>query len=136
MLTSTTSVYLLKIYEMKERNEKITPKTLAEEMNVSRPTAFEFIKKLEKGGYVEKSGREYILTSLGMEESLRIIRHHRVIETLLYEAGVNLDKACKIATQMQCILDDSSVESICKFLGYPKQCPHGRPIPEVVSDEY
>ncbi len=135
MLTSTSYEYLMQIYEMLERGEKITPSSIGVRMNVKRPTAFEYLKKLESGGYLKKSGREYLLTELGMYEARRIIRHHRIIETLLYEAGVNLDKACNIAMRMQCILDDTSVENICRYLGYPKQCPHGRPIPEVMMDE-
>ncbi len=132
MLSHAAYSYLMRIYDMCENGEKITPKSLADRMQVKRPTAYEFIKKMEDEGFVIKRDRDYCLTESGYREARRIMRHHRIIETLLYRTGVDIERACALATEMQSIIDDESVECICKYLGNPHECPHGRPIPEVV----
>ncbi len=130
MLSEAAGRYLLKIYEM---NSPITPKTLAEKMGVSRPTAFETIKKLEKCGFLEKEGKKYQLTDKGEHEAKRLIRNHRIIETLLYNTGIDLSEACACATKIQGLIEDSIVEKIGDYLGNPKFCPHGKPIPKEES---
>ncbi len=126
MLSEAAGRYLIKIYET---GSAITPKTLAEQMGVSRPTAFETIKKLEKYGFLEKAGKEYKLTDEGEHVAKRIIRNHRIIETLLYNTGIGLSEACACATKIQGLIDDSIVDKIGDYLGNPKFCPHGKPIP-------
>ena len=122
--------YLVKIYEDYIKDVKsIGPKNLAEEMGVKRPTAYEYIQKLVDDGYLAKIGKLYSLTDKGIKKARRLLRNHRIIETMLYSAGVELDVACKCASKIQDVVDDSVVDKICVYLGNPKKCPHGRPIP-------
>lgn len=129
MTSGAMSRYLKCAYEMSKGGVKITPKNLAERMEVRRPTAFEFIKKMESQGYLRREGREYVLTDLGELHAERILRNHRIIETLLYRAGVKLEEACNLASMIEDSISDEEVECICEYLGDPKTCPHGYPIP-------
>ncbi len=121
--------YLRCAYDLHLRGEYITPKSMAKELNVKRPTAFEFIKKLEERGYLLRDEGGYILTNLGIQEAERVLRNHRLIETLLYRAGVSLDDACLLASKIEMDIADIDVERICEYLGNPTSCPHGKPIP-------
>ena len=122
--------YLLRIYEEYLKNEiYIGPNELAVEMGVKRPTAYEYIQKLVSEGYLYKRKRKYALTEEGIKKARRILRNHRIIETMLYRAGVELEEACRCATKIQSIVDDDVVEKLCVYLGNPQKCPHGRPIP-------
>jgi len=109
--------------------EDIGPKGLADMMNVKRPTAYEMLSKLRGKGVVEKRGGRYFLTDKGVILARRIIRNHRIIETLLYQAGVDLEKACRMAYRIQTELEDDVIDALCEYLGNPKKCPHGKPIP-------
>ena len=129
MLSETAYRYLLKTYEISQAGICITPKILGNEMNVKRSTAYEFIKKLEAAGCLIKHGHEYPITDTGIKEAKYMLRRHRVIETLLYRTGVDADNACAIATRIQSQIDDITINKIYNYLGNPKCCPHGRPIP-------
>ncbi len=132
MLTVQESRYLLEIYESyMEGVSSVGPQYLALRMNVKRPSAYEVLQKLLRKGMLKKKHGKYMLTSEGMNCARRIIRSHRIIETMLYRAGIELDKACEYATRIQNEFEEDAVEKICKYLGNPKTCPHGKPIPEV-----
>jgi len=126
MLSEAACRYIVAIYE---QLPETTPNLLAKLMHVSRPTAFETIKKLEQLGLIEKHEHTYRLTNKGIETAEQIIRSHRILETLLYQAGVELEEACKCATRIQGIVAPDIVDKIDKYLGTPASCPHGRPIP-------
>jgi len=128
VLSRTESEYLVRIYEI---GESIGPKRMAREMGVSRPTAYEIMRKLKDKGFLDSAGGEYWLTSSGVNEAERILRAHRVIETMFFRAGVELDIACRMAKLLQSEVDEEMVDTLCSFLGNPRFCPHGKPIPGV-----
>ncbi len=136
MITEVEGKYLMAIYEaMRNGIESIGPKKMAEMMNVKRPTAYEVLTKLANMGYLSKEKGKYKLTEKGIILAQRVVRNHRIIETMLYRIGVDLNRACNIASRIQVDIEDDVVELICNYLGNPKECPHGRPIPEgVVND--
>jgi DtxR family Mn-dependent transcriptional regulator len=59
------------------------------------------------------------------------IRRHRLAEVLFRIAlGVRDDAAVnRTACVMEHVLDAAMTDSVCAFLGHPKLCPHGKPIP-------
>ncbi len=132
MLTARESRYLMEIYESYlEGVTYIGPQYIARRMNVKRPSAYEVLQKLLKKGVVENTHGKYRLTREGIHLAERILRTHRIIETMLYRAGVELEKACEQANRIQNEFSDDVIERICEYLGNPKTCPHGKPIPEV-----
>ncbi len=71
------------------------------------------------------------LTPAGRELAERQVRRHRLAETLFRtvlevgdDASVN-----RTACVMEHVLDAEMTDSICAFLGHPRLCPHGKPIP-------
>jgi len=132
VITEKESRYLLKIYESYLQGmSSVGPQYMAEEMYVKRPSAYEVLQKLAKKGLLAKRRGKYSLTEDGIRLAEKILRSHRIIETMLYRAGVDLEKACECATKIQDKVDDDIIDKLCAYLGYPKTCPHGRPIPEV-----
>lgn len=88
------------------------------------------LDQLLKAGYVTVEEDKISLTEKGMPEARSVVRRHRLAERLLYDVlgtggGLMHDKACKF----EHLLDKGLDENICKLLGHPKICPHGKPIP-------
>ncbi len=136
MITEVEGRYLMALYECRVNGtEEVGPKLMADIMGVKRPTAYEMLNKLADKGFVNKKRGKYSLSESGIVMARRITRNHRIIETMLYNFGVELERACSIASRIQVDIDDDVVETICNSLGNPKECPHGRPIPEgMVND--
>lgn len=70
------------------------------------------------------------LTTEGKTKAKEIVRRHRLAEQLLHQVleisdNQSEDTACKF----EHILSEEVTNSICAFLGHPKFCPHGKPIP-------
>jgi putative ABC transport system ATP-binding protein len=70
-------------------------------------------------------------TERGRQRAADIIRRHRLAERLFTETLHMQDE--KEIEQQACkfehILSPEATEKICSFLGHPKTCPHGSPIP-------
>jgi DtxR family Mn-dependent transcriptional regulator len=71
------------------------------------------------------------LTSTGRDLAAGVIRRHRLAELLLSSVlDVKDDRTVnRTACVMEHILSAEVTESVCSFLGHPKFCPHGKPIP-------
>ncbi|MCL4374163.1 MAG: metal-dependent transcriptional regulator [Candidatus Marsarchaeota archaeon] len=101
---------------------------VARKANIKPPTAYNLVKRLSRKGLIEERKGAIIVTARGKEEYSEIIRAHRCIETLLSRAGLDKDYACKEAQKIDYMLSEKDVKYLLKFLGNPKNCPHGRPI--------
>jgi putative ABC transport system ATP-binding protein len=73
---------------------------------------------------------EVDLTPVGSRRARDVVRRHRLAErlfkdTFAIEDSEARDQACKFEHIISPELD----QRICSFLGHPKTCPHGNPIP-------
>jgi ABC-type glutathione transport system ATPase component len=71
------------------------------------------------------------LTSKGRQRAADIIRRHRLAERLFTDS-LAMDSETEIeqqACKFEHILSPEATDKICTFLGHPKTCPHGAPIP-------
>jgi putative ABC transport system ATP-binding protein len=71
------------------------------------------------------------LTSRGRERAASIIRRHRLAERLFTDS-LAMDSESEIeqqACKFEHILSPEATDKICTFLGHPRTCPHGAPIP-------
>jgi putative ABC transport system ATP-binding protein len=71
------------------------------------------------------------LTARGRERAASIIRRHRLAERLFTDS-LAMDSETEIeqqACKFEHILSPEATDKICTFLGHPRTCPHGAPIP-------
>ncbi|HTS37902.1 MAG TPA: ATP-binding cassette domain-containing protein [Candidatus Solibacter sp.] len=71
------------------------------------------------------------LTPRGKERAGSIIRRHRLAERLFTDS-LAMDSETEIeqqACKFEHILSPEATDKICAFLGHPRTCPHGAPIP-------
>ena len=71
------------------------------------------------------------LTPHGRQRAADIIRRHRLAERLFTDS-LALDSESEIeqqACKFEHILSPEATDKICSFLGHPRTCPHGAPIP-------
>ena len=70
-------------------------------------------------------------TPRGRQRAADIIRRHRLAERLFTDS-LALDSESEIeqqACKFEHILSTEATDKICSFLGHPRTCPHGAPIP-------
>ncbi|MFY9560182.1 MAG: ATP-binding cassette domain-containing protein [Terriglobales bacterium] len=71
------------------------------------------------------------LTTRGRQRAADIIRRHRLAERLFTDS-LAMDSETEIeqqACKFEHILSSEATDKICTFLGHPRTCPHGSPIP-------
>jgi len=71
------------------------------------------------------------LTQRGRQRAADIIRRHRLAERLFTDS-LAMDSETEIeqqACKFEHILSPEATDKICAFLGHPRTCPHGAPIP-------
>jgi len=74
---------------------------------------------------------EINFTEKGRVEAARLVRSHRLAERLFSDV---LDMGEQFMETNACVfehfLSPEVLESICTLVGHPRECPHGRPIPQ------
>src|SRR5205085_142599 len=75
--------------------------------------------------------RMIVFTEKGRKRAEDVIRRHRLAERLFVQTfQVQNDKEIEEqACMFEHILSPEVTDSICSFLGHPRTCPHGSPIP-------
>ncbi len=69
-------------------------------------------------------------TARGRARARDLVRRRRLAEVLFSSAlRVPDERVEYTACRMEHIIDPEVTDSICAFLGHPRQCPHGKPIP-------
>jgi DtxR family Mn-dependent transcriptional regulator len=103
---------------------------VAEMLGVSRASAGEMLKRLERDGLIRRGEhKEALLTKTGRARAERVVRKHRLIERLLTdfmdytpaEAHVHADEIGES-------FSDDMIERVARKLGNPERCPHGWPV--------
>jgi ABC-type glutathione transport system ATPase component len=86
---------------------------------------------MEAGGMLVAADGGFALSKRGEERAQDIIRRHRLAERLFqdtFEIRSN-EEIESDACALEHVLSAGATDSICGFLGHPRKCPHGRPIP-------
>jgi putative ABC transport system ATP-binding protein len=84
-----------------------------------------------QGIFVPDGSALVTLTPRGRDKAGSIIRRHRLAERLFTDS-LAMDSETEIeeqACKFEHILSPGATDKICSFLGHPKTCPHGAPIP-------
>jgi DtxR family Mn-dependent transcriptional regulator len=99
---------------------------------VSRVEHFdEVIRSLDEKRLVYQAEGSVTLTPEGRELAESLVRRHRLAESLFSSVLEIGDEHAVESTAcvMEHVLSPSVTDSVCSFLGHPKFCPHGKPIP-------
>jgi DtxR family transcriptional regulator, Mn-dependent transcriptional regulator len=89
------------------------------------------LSEMERRGLARVAAGRVSLTSEGRELARRQVRRHRLAEVLFTTVLEVRDENAvdRTACVMEHVLGAGLADAICSFLGHPKACPHGKPIP-------
>jgi putative ABC transport system ATP-binding protein len=88
------------------------------------------VARLKTLGLLELQTNKVSLTPHGENRARDIVRRRRLAERLLTDTfSVAEDEADSHACKFEHIISPELDQRICTFLGHPKTCPHGNPIP-------
>lgn len=130
--SNVTQDYLKAIYSAVEwGGPAMSVSALASRMGVSASTASETVRRLAEEGLVHHERYGGIsLTGPGRRAALKMVRRHRLIETLLVEhLGYAWDEVHDEAEVLEHAVSDLLIERVDALLGHPVRDPHGDPIP-------
>jgi putative ABC transport system ATP-binding protein len=83
-----------------------------------------------ESGLIFQPGETLDFTPRGRSRARDLVRRRRLAEVLFSTAMHLPDPEVEVAAcRMEHIIDPEVTNSICSFLGHPRQCPHGKPIP-------
>ena len=88
------------------------------------------LKGMHESGLLASPVAPLAFTPRGKRRARDLIRRRRLAE-VLFSSALHLpeDEVEQTACLMEHVIDPSVANSICAFLGHPRRCPHGRPIP-------
>jgi DtxR family Mn-dependent transcriptional regulator len=133
MQTKSEENYLKAIWKLAEEyGDAVSTNAIAAEVNTKAASVTDMLKKLAAQkliGYIPYQGVR--LTKSGKQAAAAIVRKHRLWEVFLVDKlGFGWDAVHDIAEQLEHIKSEELTERLDKFLGFPKNDPHGDPIPD------
>jgi putative ABC transport system ATP-binding protein len=106
---------------------EMTPSRLLARMADSRLVE---LNGKKNGDFDAQHSGEVRLTEAGAARARDVIRRHRLAERLFMDTFAIEDaEAHQQACRFEHIITPELDQRICSFLGHPKTCPHGNPIP-------
>jgi len=116
-----------------EPARRVPSKLLADRLGVAPASVTNMLQKLAGAAapLVEyERHRGVRLSAAGKRRALEVVRHHRLIETFLYQVlDYPLDEVHEEAERLEHFISERFEERIAAKLGHPKIDPHGRSIP-------
>lgn len=132
MLTHAEENYLKIIYHLSLTEEAgISTNAIANKMNTKASSVTDMLKKLSEKELINyKKYKGVFITQNGKLTAKMIIRKHRLWEVFLVEKlNFNWDEVHELAEELEHIKSEKLINALDKFLGFPKEDPHGDPIP-------
>jgi DtxR family transcriptional regulator, Mn-dependent transcriptional regulator len=126
--------YIKAIYELTIEKKDALVKTneISEHFGFTDQTVNEMIKKLEVKGLLSFYPYKGIeLTEKGKDEAIRMIRTHRLWEVfLMSKLNFSWEEVHEDAEKLEHATSMKVSKKLYEFLGKPKFCQHGNPIPD------
>jgi DtxR family Mn-dependent transcriptional regulator len=113
--------------------KRVTSNALAQRLRVAPASVTNMLQKLAAGSpplvqYERHHG--VLLSAAGKKRALEVVRHHRLIETFLYEVlDYPIEEVHAEAERLEHFISERFEERIAARLGHPKFDPHGHCIP-------
>lgn len=132
MPTKTKENYLKALYYLHTKKEDISLTELGKELEVSKPTVNDMVKKMQVKGWVKyEKYKPLRLTEDGLAQATLIVRKHRLSEMFLNQVmGVGWEEVHDIAEEMEHLKSELFFDRMDEILGFPTKDPHGSPIPD------
>jgi DtxR family Mn-dependent transcriptional regulator len=129
-VTPAVEDYLKAVWQLTTTGRAATTGALAEWMAVSPPSVSAMLRRLEAGGLAQRRAEGVVLTANGVEQTLRVVRRHRLLETFLADVvGLPWDEVHAEAEALEHAVSPRLEARIDALLGHPTRDPHGDPIP-------
>jgi len=133
MQSFTEENYLKIIYHLSlGSTASVQTNAIAEKIQTKPASVTDMIKKLAEKQLVNyKKYQGVTLTETGRLTALNIVRKHRLWEVFLVEKlNFKWDEIHDIAEELEHINSAELIERLDEFLAFPKNDPHGDPIPD------
>ena len=133
MFTQTEENYLKAIFHLSEISSKgISTNAIAKKLATKASSVSDMMKKLsEKKVIAYKKYQGVLLTDFGKKTASNIVRKHRLWEVFLVEKlNFSWAEVHEVAEQLEHIKSPKLINELDALLGFPKQDPHGDPIPD------
>jgi DtxR family Mn-dependent transcriptional regulator len=123
-------MYLKAMLEMSDR-EPATVGRLAERLGVTPVSANEMVRKLGEHGLAKHTPYKGVaLTEKGREVACSVMRRQRLWEVFLFDhLKIEWAKIYELACSLEHATAPEVTDALAAFLGDPKTCPRGNPIP-------
>ncbi len=120
----------------KNENNDTKPGNIAKKLGISNAAATDMAKKLASKDLLHYEKYQALkLTGKGTEMALKVVRKHRLWETLLFKIfDMSLHEIHREAELLEHQTSDFMAERLSTYLGNPKFDPHGDPIPNADGD--
>ena len=132
-LSHSEENYLKEIFHLSGLTEKrVSTNGLASRLNTKASSITDMLQKLSDKRLVEYvKYKGCFLTEEGERIAIQIIRKHRLWETFLVnKLSFGWEEVHDVAEQLEHIDSEKLIDSLDRFLNYPKFDPHGDPIPD------
>lgn len=132
-LSHSEENYLKEIFHLSGLTEKrVSTNSLASRLNTKASSITDMLQKLSEKKLVEYvKYKGCFLTDEGEKIAIQIIRKHRLWETFLVnKLNFGWEEVHEVAEQLEHIDSAKLIDSLDRFLNYPKFDPHGDPIPD------
>lgn len=132
--TESVDDYLKAIYALSgDERRWVGGSELASRLDIAPASVTNMLQKLasQPKSFVDyQRGEGVRLTASGRRRALEVVRHHRLVETFLFEVlGYSVDELHDEAERLEHFISEKFEERIAEKLGHPESDPHGHCIP-------
>jgi DtxR family transcriptional regulator, Mn-dependent transcriptional regulator len=129
-LSESTEMYLKAMAELSNQDVVATAR-LAEHLNVTSVSVNEMVRRLSEQGLMTHTPYKGVaLTEKGREAAGNVMRRQRLWECFLYDhLKIGWAQLYELACSLEHATAPEVTEALAIFLGDPKTCPRGNPIP-------
>ena len=120
-LTSSLEDYLEIICNYADLNKQVRAIDICKELNVSRASTTEALKKLANKGFINYSRYGTIsITNAGKELAHNIIFKHKILQDFFERIGLTKEEASFNACKIEHVITDNAFKKISEYLGRDK----------------
>lgn len=129
-LSESTEMYLKAMVELSDHETVMVPR-LAERLGVTPVSANEMVRRLGEQGLVSHTPYKGVnLTKKGRAAAVNVLRRQRLWECFLHDhLKIEWAQIYEFACSLEHATAPEVTEALAAFLGDPKTCPRGNPIP-------